>query len=594
VLERARGVLFKVVQLRRNWATLYPTKVGYRDLAKFGKKGGDMKKYTAIEPLEPRIAPATISIVGKTATWTDHDGDLVTMKWTSADAPTFTTMDRGAGLLVSTVLLDAAKHDGASFTVKVKAAGAFGDGRVELGHVNGNGVSLKSWIGPKAAIAEVDLGKHDDVGTGTFISGGIGQTKTSDFIGSMGNGQSTLFGDSKVVKINGDLGYTSLTIGTITQIGATLGTVTITGSLRGDLPSSMSLNGTLFIVGSGKSLFIGGSVLDGEIVHQAGEFKKFTVAGDLIGNTPGNFVSGRVSAKAEQVTILGSILGGQLATSPPSKANSQVITVGGSLVAQDGVQESGVIAVFGSAKSVTVKGSIRGAEFASWSTSDIFPIHSAGAIDVKGSVGSINVGGSIHAGKVANGDPAVNGGIYVREKVSTINIGGGIYGRENAPVYLLARGNVTGATADYNAIGKLSIKKDTINAFIAAGTYMSPPFFDNDPLVLITDKPDAGIGSIFIGGNFVNSNVFAGVDDGGSPGVNNAAINDTLAVGDPALTAKLGPVVIKGHLLSDRASAYFSGFAADVIASITVNGRKVFTAGDGLRNFDTFITAREL
>lgn len=193
-----------------------------------------MKNYAFIEPLEPRIAPATISIVGKTATWTDHDGDLVTMQWTSNDAPVFTTMDRGAGLLVSTVLLDAAKHDGASFTVKVKAAGAFGDGRVELGHVNGDGVSLKSWVGPKAAIAEVDLGKNNGAGTGTFISGGLGQTKTSDFVGAMGNGQSLLFGDSKVVKINGDLGYTSLIIGTFTQSGAALGTITITGSLRGD------------------------------------------------------------------------------------------------------------------------------------------------------------------------------------------------------------------------------------------------------------------------------------------------------------------------------------------------------------------------
>ena len=553
-----------------------------------------MKNYAFIEPLEPRIAPATISIVGKTATWTDHDGDLVTMQWTSNDAPVFTTMDRGAGLLVSTVLLDAAKHDGASFTVKVKAAGAFGDGRVELGHVNGDGVSLKSWVGPKAAIAEVDLGKNNGAGTGTFISGGLGQTKTSDFVGAMGNGQSLLFGDSKVVKINGDLGYTTLTIGTITQIGAALGTVTIAGSLRGDLPDGNSLDGSLTILGSGKALSIGGSILDGQIVHQAGEFKKFTVAGDLIGNTTGPFVSGTVSARAEQITIRGSILGGFLGAKPPSKANSQVITVGGSLVAQDGVQESGVIQVAGSAKSVTVRGSMRGAEFASWDNNTTLFANSAGSIFVGQSVGAIKVGGSIHAGKVANGDPAVNGGIYVGEKVGSINIGGGIYGREKAPVYILARGAIIGATVDFNAIGKLSIKKDAINAYIAAGSYMEAPDTSFNPLVLTTDKPDAGIGSILIGGNFVNSNVFAGVDDGGSPGVNNTSMNDTLAVGDPALTAKLGPVVIKGHLLSDRASAYFSGFAADVIASITANGKQVFKAGDGLRNFDTFITAKEL
>ena len=117
---------------------------------------------------------------------------------------------------------------------------------------------------------------------------------------------------------------------------------------------------------------------------------------------------------------------------------------------------------------------------------------------------------------------------------------------------------------------KLSIKGDATHAYIAAGSGMDAPFNSGQPLILTTFNADAGIGSVKIGGNFNTSNIFAGVDDGGSPGVNPINSGDTLGVGNAALTAKLGPVVIKGHLLSERDSFYFAGFTADVIASITV------------------------
>src|SRR5688572_25478051 len=83
-----------------------------------------------IEPLEPRIAPATIVILGKTASWTDSDGDVVKLKWSSAIAPTFTKTDRGSGLVVDRIDLDPAQHSGATFTLTVKRGGTLGDGRV--------------------------------------------------------------------------------------------------------------------------------------------------------------------------------------------------------------------------------------------------------------------------------------------------------------------------------------------------------------------------------------------------------------------------------------------------------------------------------
>ncbi len=548
-----------------------------------------MKKLTTrIEPLEPRIAPATISIVGKSATWTDHDGDLVTMKWTSTDAPTFTTMDKGAGLLVSRIFLEAAKHEGASFTVTVKAGGAFGDGRVELGHLDGSGVALKSWSGAKAAIAEVDLGKaFNQVGIGTFISGGIGQTKSSAFTGSMGNGQSRIAGTTSLVKINGDIGYGGLFF---QGDGMAHGSITITGSLRGDLAGGDGFDGRVGIFGGGKSVTVGGSITNTAIQQQSGgSFKTVTIAGDIV-STIGNFADGSY-ASVQKLTIGGSIIGASFGAADGALKSA---FVGGSLVAREDVQLSGTLNVVSlqvPVKNITVKGGVYGSEFMDWKGTG-GANYAAGAVTVSGDVRTITVGGSIHGGRIANSDPAVNGGIHVTGNIGTLNIGGGVYGYDNDPVFILAGGHAP-AAGNFNAIGKLSIKGDAIHAYIAAGTKL----VDNSngsPLTFVTFNDDASIGSILVGKNFVNSNVFAGVDDGGSLGVNPINIADTLAVGDPALTAKLGPVVIKGHLLSERDSTYYAGFTADVIASITVNGRKVFTAGDGLRNFDDFITAKEL
>ena len=553
-----------------------------------------MKHNTSIEPLEPRIAPATISIVGKTATWTDFDGDQVTMKWTSADAPTFTTMDQDAGLLVSRISLEAAKHDGASFTVKVKAAGTFGDGRVELGHLDAVDVSLKSWVGPKAAISEVDLGKVQQAGIGTLSMGGLGQTHHSFFTGAMGNGNSFIRGGVKTLKINGDLSNGTMTMqpGTGQQVGS----FTITGSIRGDIAGGGAVDGAVDFFGgggSGGSVFIGGSIENGRLSISGLQMKTVTIAGDVVGATAFPSSNGAVYVSADKLTVLGSVLGGQVQVAAGTNPIQSVL-IGGSIVARDGVQESGTLYIHGSAKNVTVKGSLRGAEFATFvdGASSFDPISGAGAVLVDGNVGTLNIGGNIHSGKIANGNLGVNGGIQVKGNIGTIAIKGSVIGNDRMPVYILAGGSGAGATTDYNGIGKLSIKGDVIHAFIAAGTRLAND--SSGSALILANNPDAGIGSVLIGKNFNTSNIFAGVLDGGSPGVNPINMGDTLAVGDPVLTAKLGPVVIKGHLLSDRDSAYYAGFTADVIASITVAGRKVFTAGDGLRNFDDYITAKEL
>jgi hypothetical protein len=547
-------------------------------------------KHTAIEPLEPRIAPAAITIVGKTATWTDFDGDIVTMKWTSADQPAFATMDKGAGLVVTSVTLDPAKHTGASFSIAVKAAGAFGDGRVELGSVSGSGVAIGKWNGPKAAISSLSLGVNDGVAAESFIMGSLGQSKgTGGFIrGTVG-----------YLKINGDLGYGGLIMTDVAD-GKSHGAIIITGSLRGDLAGGNSADGFLNMSSaSAASLTIGGSVVNAAIVQTPSfgngpMMKSVTIGGDVVSTTDTS--PQRVEIFTDKFTLGGSVIGARLHIRNDTVVKS--VFIGGSLVAMDGMQASGTLNLSSSSSGVpgnvvgkvVVKGSLFGADFDSWSIG-AGSGSGAGAILSNTGVGSITVGGSIHGGRIVNSDLAINGGIQAQGNIGKLSVGGGVYGYSNDPVFILASGNAP-ASGAFNAIGKLSIKRDAIHAYVSAGTafVLAFPPVDTE-LSAINYNPNAGIGSVAIGGNYVHSNLFAGVKDGGSLGVNDMNIGDTLTAGG---LGKLGPVVIKGHLLSEFDSPNYAGFAADSIAKITVNGRTVFNAGDGLRVFTDYMTAKEL
>ena len=106
----------------------------------------------SLEPLEFRIAPAilfSISLDGKTAKWTDVDGDTVTVKASRGvlNDATFTFLEPGpddlgqqlAGLsLVG--LGDAA--NGVSLTFTAKRTDRLGDGSVNIGQINATGVDL--------------------------------------------------------------------------------------------------------------------------------------------------------------------------------------------------------------------------------------------------------------------------------------------------------------------------------------------------------------------------------------------------------------------------------------------------------------------
>ncbi|RYD67557.1 MAG: hypothetical protein EOP84_30455 [Verrucomicrobiaceae bacterium] len=116
-----------------------------------------------IEPLEARIAPATLAIAGdqRTVTWTDVDGDLVTLKITKGtlEEGNFVCEDSGAGLVVKSLDITADEFAGASLTISAKRVvepdNAVGNGQVDVGYINAAGHALK-----KVKVAG-DLGRID-------------------------------------------------------------------------------------------------------------------------------------------------------------------------------------------------------------------------------------------------------------------------------------------------------------------------------------------------------------------------------------------------------------------------------------------------
>src|SRR4051794_39485947 len=91
----------------------------------------------SLELLEARIAPAVMVVSAHLATYTDVDGDKVTLKDTIGDftAANFTTAAQGLGDLLQSINLQAGGFDLTNLTITVAKA-ATGDGFVNIGHLN--------------------------------------------------------------------------------------------------------------------------------------------------------------------------------------------------------------------------------------------------------------------------------------------------------------------------------------------------------------------------------------------------------------------------------------------------------------------------
>lgn len=594
--------------------------------------------FSTPEPLEPRIAPASVSIdtAAKTATWTDFDGDMVTMKWSSAVAPAFTTHDSGPGLFVDRIALTVADHTNAALTLTVKRA-ASGDGFVDIGRLDATGVPLKSLAAAKAGFSEIDCGDATHA-IGTLTIHNLGTLPTDSFIGTGANGKSAFDGVFTSLKIAGDIGNGELRAG---KTGQPSGTVFIGGSIRGDGKGTLARSGYVEFIGSviqgftlGGDVIGGDSVSDGTLRLTVGSVKPgkalikgsvigsegdgsgaayvdaagaFKLGGSVIGGSGG--FSGSLTAFVDSIVIGSSIVGGAgLGSGVVSAASDGKAVIAGSIVGGAG-EATGHFQI-GGATSLTIGGSIVGGpkHSSGWVQSlgtigsfvlkgGIFGFDGTSAVSNAASgfaylqrVGSVKILGGIHAGRTASGTPLTyNGALYIYDVAPSITIKGGIIGNAETNAFVIAGGFLSGPpTGDYVAIGKLSVTGDVAFATIATGHNFnaSVPFG-------MAGNPDAGLGSVTVSGNWLHSSLFVGVNDTGAAGV---TTTDTRDAGNATQIARVASITIKGRIQFAAGASSGSGFEAEKIGKLTAAGAVLFQSGDPQRflDFANYVLVREL
>jgi hypothetical protein len=345
----------------------------------------------SIELLESRIAPA--SLTGRVLTYTDVDGDKVTVSFSkgslAADNFVFDTAfgSTGAQQLQRIDLIDEIDIEGSNIVVKVAKA-ATGDGVAHLGEILATG--------------------HD-----------LGIVKTKGDLGKIIAGNDTL--PAPAIKAL-NIGTHGMMDGTTQPAGSNQGSV-----ITGDLPKLTLLgdlgNGSINVSGAIQSAKIGGSMLgslgssDGRLF--AGSIGKIVVNGSIIGSVAAPSAGIAVEGDVVTLKINGSIIGG----STDSDITTSQIRVGGSvgkfIVGHDirGTEGTGgqeTVVVDGTVGSFIVGGSITAA---SGREASVFL---ADTVDTPGTaVGSITVGGT-----VTNALIAVGAGLNRPVTVDHITIGG--------------------------------------------------------------------------------------------------------------------------------------------------------------------------
>lgn len=414
---------------------------------------------TRVEPLEARIAPATILPGNKQLIYTDIDGDSVTITLSDDILGNATIVfntpqisDPGPQQLQ---LLDLSEGDNAAIDIKVTVKrGANGDGLADIGFIRADDLGTVTIPGDLGKIEAGDdnadkpgvkVLKVHSIGERGIDTQQAGGNLTSKIVGGIGSltTKSNFAGELQVVGITSDartgkIGKISIggsieggdadNSGRIFTSGD-IGTVVIKGSIvGGDGKSSGQINSG----GGIKSIVIGGSLEGGfggvagggyaDIEQGSGtivvgrtfaeDLGSITVGGDLRGHV--GVGSGSILVNAESslgtVTIKGSVIGSQSNYAGMIQGGEAIkkLTVNGSIIGQGGgftpVEDAiGQVRVNGKIGPIVIKGDLIGGEGDSsgriWAGSDIASLSIGGSLvggEGNGS-GSIDSGGSIGA-----------------------------------------------------------------------------------------------------------------------------------------------------------------------------------------------------
>jgi len=510
--------------------------------------------FPCIERLEARIAPAATFISATTASYTDQDGDRVTVRFSKpilTDGPLgniaaiLPTTDAGGGKVLDAInLAGRTAAAGTTITVSVAVAGN-GDGLATVGTIDATGIDLG------AVNIKGDLGTII-AGDATVANGGLksltvtsfgrvafeaGNTPAASVItGSVGalivktdvSGASfsvaspiTPFGKLASIFVGGTVraGFTSDS-GNL-QADGDIGKITILGALVGDLESTALLGSNFGNVGA---IVIGGSVIGGAGENSAFIFgnaiASLTIRGSLQGGTAEN--SGLVSASTlGPVTILNAIFGNDGNFSGSISADKiGAINVGGAVFGGLGGNSGSIAAFTGPIGNIKIGSTLQGGDG-----------NDSGQIIGNG-LGSVSVNGSLIGGNGNGSGSILSGGSIGAVNIRGNLIGGGIDDTtlEAGQIWAFG-GNIASVTVGANAIAGFNAFSGSI---LAEGTL--------GPIKIGVDIFSAG-GADFIiraGGNPAGGNAIASLTVGGSVAstlvlagfsLNNEAVNANASIG---------------------------------------------------------------
>lgn len=445
---------------------------------------GNTSEFSAIHTVASAAIAASISGDGRTATYTDVDGDKVTVhtsrgQFNQGDFKISAGASGGGQLQLLDLSDDASEFAGAHITVTAQRTAGGGDGFVNVGYINSTGTDLGT-----VRIAG-DLARIT-VGDATLTTPGL-RSLTAQSMGRY-------------------LGFTqALAPSLVSTIQGTLPRATFATDLVG---VELHITGNLDSLTIGGSL-VGGSAGAGGVIDVAGILGKAKIVGDISGG--GATASGTLFATTiRDLTIGGSIIGGSAETSGRVFAGTGglgKLRIADSIIGGAGAA-SGTIVSDGSIGSVKIGGGTNR------STGNL-----SGSIVATSRITSLDIGGNVFADIACLGT------------IGSVKVGRDFGG------FLSARGTLTPtSSAEALAIGSVTVGGN-LSGSIYAGYDIRTGNITN---------PDVQIGAITVGRNANQANISAGVSPGANLQFGDG--DDMLAAGGNATVAQIASIIVKGQV----------------------------------------------
>lgn len=542
------------------------------------------RELAAADPADGPAGPTATLVNDQTVTFTDVDGDLVTVKVSAGTLDLLTNFvfaAHGVGQQLQRLVLTDAEFSGANITITAQRSASGGDGSVNVGYVNAAGFDLGKVI-IAGDLGAIDASDNDSSNVGlaelSVQSLGVFGTTTGapDLI-------SNLDGRVPALKIRGDLrDATFLVADSLLNGNGTIGALTIGGSLIGGAAANSGLvstaNDLLKVTINGNviggtntqtgvleahrdfgSVALRGSLLggagpqSGRMVTDGGEAATIAIGGDIIGGAGAGGARVLVQGNIGKVTLGGSLLGGSTAASGGIVSFGTAlgsVSVGGDVIGGAGLQSAIINSSLGTLGKLEVRGSVIGA--GGDESANLQAGTGLGAMSIGGAI----VGGAgLNSGAIESGTGGLN----------SLKLGGSLLGY---------RGATVGAGEASGLIETIALGSATIGGSIYGG------ISENAGQLLTTGSMGkvavggsvvggAGgfSGSIFSEGTAAQIRIGRNVFGGAGEQAGNIEVNDRLSDLSIGGSVFSGSGELSGALMSD-----------DDILKITIGGSLIGTA----------------